>query len=399
MLVKATGAISGDELDLENVTMTERQRQIVSNNSYALKRGRAITDSMIFLMPTASPCSNAEDYSSLYPAYDGEPMPPVNSSMCPQLAQSLPGISSIPGSFSVMAAICYYYPSIQNYDSSVINGNLVEKPVGDSIPLTTMDWENRHRLASRDSNDSAICGFLCGFADPCIVDNVLYKDTSANLSDVPGGLATFANITGPKRCLYGLFSVWEGMFWNARLSSIILATDFWHRAEPQSENCTQVANYTAMKCPTTWWLSGIYNGGNASAASINAFMKRGSDSFTSQLRTNGVDWDGNRTIAMGTPYETVVCMQFRWEWLIYPLVMVLGSLILLVAIISGSGPLGRNREVFWKNSILPFLFYGLEDKKRDGGTKLEPIGALEKAAKPMCARLTSGDDGWRLHTS
>lgn len=371
------------ELDLENVTMTERQRQIISNAS---GRGRETIDSMIFLMPTASPCSDAAYYQ---PSFVDEtwPMPPVNSSMCPQMAESLPGISTIPGSFSLMAAICYYYPSIQNYENAQWGGNLFEKPVDDPIPL----------IVSDTLDSTSPCDFLCGFADPCIVDNVVYKDTSANLSDVPGGLATFANKTGPKGCLYGFTGAWIDAFSASMLSAIILATD--NLTEPQSEICNPIANYTAMICPRTWWLSGIYNGGNASIESIDVFMKHGFSSLNSQLRTNGVDWDGNPTWAPSISYDTVVYIQFRWEWLLYPLVVVFGTLILLVAIISSSGPPGRKREVIWKDSILPFLFYGLEDGKRKGGAELEPEGALKKAAKPMSVRLTSGDDGWRLHTS
>ncbi|KAI7775559.1 hypothetical protein LA080_006570 [Diaporthe eres] len=171
------------------------------------------------------------------------------------------------------------------------------------------------------------------------------------------------------------------------------------RAIGQSEICKKPANYTAMVCPRTWWLSGIYNGGNASVASVDAFMKRGFDSLTAQLRTIGEDWDGNKTMAIGTSYETAVCIQFRWEWLLYPLAVVLGTLILLLAIISSSGSSGRNREVIWKSSILPLLFYGLEDGERKAGTELESEGALKKTANPLRVRLTPDDDGWRLHTS
>ncbi|KAK7700103.1 hypothetical protein SLS64_011121 [Diaporthe eres] len=390
MLVRTVGA-----LDLENVTMTGRQRHIGSNSAIHTD-GEETNKSIIFLMPTASPCTSAPEYHFNLD-HDELPMPPVNSSECPQLAQSLPGISSIPGYFSPMAVICYYYPSIQNYNGSVVNGKLEEQAIGDPIPLGTLGLDSLVEIAPGLYNSTTPCGFLCGFADPCVVDNVVYKNTGANFTDVPGGLTILANITGPKRCLYGFSYAWLPVFSHSTLPIIILATN--NLTEHQSGICKTTANYTAMVCPRTWWLSGIYNGGNASVASVDAFMKRGFDSLGAQLRTMGEDWDGNKTVAIGTSYETAVCIQFRWEWLLYPLAVVLGTLILLLAIILSSGFMRRNREVVWKSSILPFLFYGLEDGERKGGTELESEGALKKRAKPLRVRLTSGDNGWRLHTS
>lgn len=345
-------------------------------------------------MPTKSSCSNAAD-EEFYLQHESWPMPPVNSSSCPQLAHSLPGVSAIPGASSVLATICYYYPSIQNYNGSVINGQLFETPVDDPIPMV-LGLGRSVDVVDRLSEFEP-CQFFCSFSDPCIVDNVNHKDASANFTDVPGGLWSIGNVKDPKQCLYGFSPSWHTTFQSSTLSAIILATDDLTNNKPNT--CSGVHKNTAMVCPRTWWLNGIYNGGNASVASIQTFMKRGLDSLTSEIRSHGVDWDGNTTVAIGTSYETFVCIRLRWQWLIYPSAVVLSTLVLLLAVISCSGFLGRSKEVIWKGSILPFLFYGLGDGKRKGGTELEPESALKKAAKPMCVQLTSGEEGWRLHSS
>lgn len=296
----------------------------------------------------------------------------------------------------MLATICYYYPSIQNYNGSVINGQLFETPVDDPIPMVLGLGRSDDVVVDRRS-EFPPCEFFCSFADPCIVENVNYKDASANLTDVPGGLWSIGNVTGPKQCLYGFSPSWYTTFQGSMLSAIILATDNFTDNKPNT--CIGIHKNTAMACPRTWWLNGIYNGGNASVASIQTFMKRGLDSLTSEIRSHGVNWDGNTTVAIGTSYETVVCIRLRWQWLLYPSAVVLSTLVLLLAVISCSGFLGRSREVIWKGSILPFLFYGLGDGKRKGGTELESESALKKAAKPMCVRLTSGEEGWRLHSS
>lgn len=389
MLVATVGV-----LDLKSVTITERQRHIVMRDTPNCTN---TSDSMIFLIPTTSSCPNTSNYQ-FYLGHNYWSMPYVNSSECPQLAQILPGVSSIPGYFYVTAAICHYHSSIQNYDGSVINGKLVEQTVDDPIPLELRDSESWTFVSPVDLQEwDSYCDFMCGFANPCIVENIVYKNTSANLTDVPGGLAILDNVKGHHRCLYGLAERWVDMFSNSTLSNIILGTKYLTNEQP--EICAGLSNSTEMVCPRTWWLSGIYNGGNASAASINAFMKRGFNSLTSQLRTTGVDWDVNPAVATGTSHETAVCIQFRWEWLLYPLVVVAGTLILLLAIASSSGLLGHNREVIWKTSVLPILLYGLEDGERKGGTELEPEGALKESANPMRVRFTSGDGGWRLHSS
>lgn len=367
---------------LDNVTMTERQRDIALNHAF---------DGIIFIMPTTSPCIyTLKDSDS---AVDGPPS--VNISLCPQLAESFPHVTSFPANFSVTAAVCYFYPSLRNYNGSVSNGNLVEEQVGDSQPLSV-----RQPGVTKSGDLYGTEGYfywIYTFVQPCVIDNVTYTWTSENMTAVPGGITKLGNETGPSRCLYGFTEDWYwglGTVYSGGLSEIITASAPVSDID-LSETCYLNSTTNMMLCPQAWWLNDIYNGGNASISSISAFMKRGFDSFTAQLRSIGTDWEGQPSTATGIVLEMTVCTKFRWEWMIYPLAMVLGTSILLGTLILS----GFKKDVIWKSSILPFLFYGLEETEKKVGPEVETEDALTRAAKGLHVRLTSKDDGWKLHTT
>lgn len=228
--------------------------------------------------------------------------------------------------------------------------------------------------------------------DPCVVDHVVHTNTSANLSSVPGGTTVVGNTTVPLRCLYGLNYPWY--------RALEVGRDLWMTIGncDAKNTCIPSSNYTAMVCSGTWWFNDIFNGGNASTATISKFMKRDFDSLSAQLRTIGTDWDGNPTKVSRTAYDTAVCVLFRWEWLFYPLSLVIAaSVLLLLLLISGSRTAGSGREVIWKSSVLPFLFYGLEDQVRDQASVLAPQKDMNGAAKVLSATFRPGDDGWRFY--
>ncbi|KAK8068362.1 zinc-binding oxidoreductase protein [Apiospora saccharicola] len=278
--------------DLENTSLTQRQKDIVN----------ASVDSFSFLMITTSPCQDPVQYQD-YLAQYAPPMPSVNTSLCPTL--NLPGVTTLPGPFSLVAAGCFFYPSVQHYYGSVVNGTFKEHGVGAPVPLHVPQPPNSLPHLSDDELFHNLWSWA--FSDPCIVDNMVYTSTSSNLSSVPGGLVTVSNTTAPKRCLYGLNRDWEEQlisFAGLSMSYIISA------GLSYDVTCQQSNNYTVMICPEAYWLSGLFNGGNATIASISAFLDTGLKSFTDQLRTHGTDWDHNPLMASGTVMETTVCTEF-----------------------------------------------------------------------------------------
>ncbi|KAK8074140.1 hypothetical protein PG994_005039 [Apiospora phragmitis] len=325
-------------------------------------------DTSILLMQTMSPCRDPSKYQAYLTGDDANPMPPVNTS-CEQL--NLPGVTTLPGLFSVVAAACFIYPSIQHYAGSVADGTLAEQRVGDPIPLRrpTERFE-----VLKDEYPNGLSYYR--FSDPCIVDNVVYTDTSSNLSSLSGGLITMGNATAPKRCYYGFNGYWTFTVFGGTYGM---------------SNCEPSQTHTTILCPFLWWLGNLYNKGNATVESIDRFFDAGFKGFTDQLRTHGMDWDNITLVASGTVLGNTVCTEFHWVWLIYPLVMLIGTLILFIAtVLSSSG-------MFGYSSVLPLLFYGLEAQHQRDGLQLSSAKELNTVAKELKVDFSARDGEWKLH--
>ncbi|KAK8004984.1 hypothetical protein PG990_011021 [Apiospora arundinis] len=367
-----------------------------AKSEYRGEMGYRSLDPVVILMPTVSPCQNRSDYEDYLGDNGRRPMPPVNTTSCSQL--NLPGVTTLPGFFSVVAAECLFYPSIQHYAGSVYNGVLTEEPIGDPIFL-----QNLHdAYVLEPSGEQMWC---YGFSDPCIIDNVVYDNTSANISSVPGGLVTIDNATAPEKCLYGFRSEFDKVHFGGyeeTLEGYEETFDFpkFIFGIAPTERCVSLYNFTALSCGT-WWLNNIFNGGRETVESIDTFIGAGIKSYTNQLRAYGTDWDNNPLKAPGTVMETTVCKQFNWVWLVYPLAMLVGTLILFMAIfISSSGLFGGGvQETVWKSSVLPLLFYGLEAQYQRDDPKLATADELRKTAKGIKVNFSSRVGGWRLYAA
>lgn len=338
-----------------------------------------------FMVPTLNPCLER----STYPP-SGDPLPLINTSSCPQLGMT--NVSTFPGYFTMAAVQCHLYPSIRHYAGSIINGQIQEKLIGDPVPLNLGTNATRVGILFEDY-DLLYYAFL----DPCIIEGTVY--TNANISQVPGEHITMrwlddSEVTGPILCLYGVPST--------SLVSLAGSLQTSGLAQPGEDDyslnaCVPNIDYTSMKCPSTWWLEPLLNGGNASFESISAVISRMADAITNQLRMNGTDFYGNPSNVTGTAFQTVVCTQFQWGWLLFPAAVVLASAVLLVATAWRSssrwGRVRANRggsqvEVpVWKSSLLPLMFYGLEDGARLRGPPVENK-AMSELAGEIVARLS-----------
>lgn len=340
--------------------------------------------SKTFIIPTLSPCVER----SAYPL-TGDPLPLINTSSCPQLGMT--NVSTFPGHFTLAAVQCHLYPSIRHYAGSIVNGRIQEKLIGDPVPLNSGTNDTDTPGSALTHHDLMYYAFL----DPCIIQGTVY--TNANISQAPGDRITvgwfgYGKITGPVLCLYGasggsMYALTETL---DLFAFKLLEDNSW-------EGCIPNVDYTSMECLTRWWLEPLLNGGNASFESISAVMSRMADAITNQLRMNGTDFFGSPSNVTGTAFQTVVCTQFQWGWLLFPAVMVLASAVLLVATAWRSssrwGRVRNNRggsqvEVpVWKSSLLPLLFYGLEDGARLRGAPVEDK-EMSGLAGEIMARLS-----------
>lgn len=330
------------------------------------------------MLPTRNPCQNPDLYNDKF----SDPLPPlpsVNTSLCPEL--HFQNVTSLPGYLSLMAASCIIYPSVQNYFGSVINGKLEEYTVGEPIPV-------KQPTGYEDNGTVGIHKEILRYIslDPCVVDGVTYSGT--NMTDVPGGPVSTSqtsheNMTGPRRCVYGLSDAWNWALFTT-LQNVLYA-----------DECTPSWEYANMFCRKNWWLEPLYNQQNASLQSISQVMDRMAKSLTDQMRMAGTDWDGNRAYATGTAYRTRVCTHFIWQWIFFPFTLFVGVAVLLVAIILDTVWSARGRLLpVWKASILPTMFYGLEEENRL--QKRADESELLKIAKTKKIRLGGSKAGWRM---
>lgn len=347
----------------------------------------------MFMIPTLSPCLERSAYP---PTVDSLPL--INTSSCAQLGMT--NVSTFPGYFSLAAVECYLFPSIRNYAGSIINGQIQETLIGDPIPLRygTNTTDTMEGINFTQEHNLLYYAFM----DPCIIGGTVY--TNANISQVPGDRITIwqrhdSETTGPELCLYG-----ASIGAISALAQVLDMLAFDTLTSNDGNPCTPNFDHTKMSCGSMWWLEPLFNGGNASFDSISAMMSRVADTMTNQLRMNGTDWYRNPSNVTGTAFQIVVCTQFHWGWLLFPAGVVLASAVLLAATAWRSssrwGKASSNRGGLqglpvWKSSILPLLFYGLEDGARLKGAPVEDKGMVGLAGETV-ARLSFEEDELRF---
>lgn len=360
--------------------LTERQKVIVENSPSRLA----------FLMPKMNPCQVYIDYQDYF-GNETSAMSPVDVASCPEL--DLPGVDTLPGFFAPTAALCLFYGSVQHLNGTSGATTIMEEKVGEPVPLTMTHIDDSGPYTTLGSVSAQIGAFT--FLDPCLVDDItIYNFTEPYMYDLFNGSVTVANVTGSAECLYGMSQAW--------FSTIVAALPDLIRGDAPAYDCMQVWNYTSMSCYSSWWLNGAYAAGNASSESINEFLALGLDALSYQLRTYSSDWDGSSVYAKGSGFDTSVCIHFNRPWLIYPLVLTVGVLILLVCVIVSTAGLwgshnGGSPEVIWKSSLQPLLYYGLEDSHRRYGAAVASKKELGEKAKRLKVRFDLDEDGWRFH--
>lgn len=95
-------------------------------------------------------------------------------------------------------------------------------------------------------------------------------------------------------------------------------------------------------------------------------------SLTNTIRTKGyVNETEDADMYAGIAWKAVTFYQVRWEWLVLPVVLVAASAVFLfiTLLVASRGGNGRS----WKNRVLPVLFAGMDEDKRE----TERVGLLD----------------------
>lgn len=248
------------------------------------------------------------------------------------------------------------------------------------------------------------------------------------------GINQFATDIVPPRCLYEFFFI-------AITSINEYLQEHIFNGTVTAYGSDTYAAYTS----TNPVITAMYNEGNVSFPFIESTFENISLAMTSYIRQHSNStwsvFNVNSTspslepnfLAQGTILEDDTCVEVRWPWLILPGTLAVLTAIFLCATIietslvasrprrrnvalknenntsglDGSGTVeegsrswssGRRHAAVWKESLLPLLYHGLDEKlvaEHDAST-LTPIHELERLAKTLNVRMSKAENGWKF---
>jgi hypothetical protein len=271
------------------------------------------------------------------------------------------------------------YPCVKELRASVENGRFDETTVNE----TPIYSPNPIRSANM------VIGMI---KTPCFIDGIRYD--RQNFSLVPALGAMNGSERVKQKCFYDvpfdiLSSIMQGTWLKDLLSgNCSMAINQGDTQEARSFALCQENSFSANK----WWLSGLYNNGNATFATISATMDDVATALTDSMRLASVADDGlneNNTVN-GTVWKADVCTEFSWRWLLFPLALIAFSVVSLVLMILSTA-FSEDQIPVWKSSILPFLYLG---NRKMHTMSLEE---MERAARKGEAALQQNEaGGWHL---
>jgi hypothetical protein len=296
-------------------------------------------------------------------------------------------LSDIWKPYGLVATSCTMYPCVKNYHAQIQNGVMNEKVVSE-IPVP------------KDLGNAAIANRSI-FNTPCIIDSKEYG--LANISKVPSQNQTFSavlldgkNVTVPEECIYHMggpyaFALYD--FIIESLSGSCYLTDTNGYATHIRPDLRSVIECLAPSgSAELWWLSSLYNSGNATFQSIDAGIGAIVTAVTNRMRIVGKDSDGvSSAVILGDSWQTRVCTQLDWPWLLFPAALLLLTALLLV-VINIKTLLGRHDIPIWKSSILPLMFsVPFSFRAKSGELKY-----IDEQAERMIVSLEREGNGWEF---
>lgn len=306
--------------------------------------------------------------------------------------------------FNPVAAGCTLYPCMKNFHAQVTDGRLEEKMISTQPAVVSGG-------APRGPGYGEIWGVLSpdfiAVKNPCVIDEKLYE--AGNFSLVPNITTqrVFAdlevdrkNVSVPSDCYYQVHTRYA-----SALGSQI--GDFLNGGCQATGGGPEVD----LDCGEFWWLIDLYASGNATFETLETSFGDFVTVLTNFFRTDGwgplndTEYYNNilgptdsrpptprKGQIEGQAIEMTVCMRLEWPWLLFPGALCLITILLLAAMLV-INRLDQKQPV-WKTSLLPLLFYGLDEKveRRFGGAGEEGnnLGRLGKEAAQTSVRFYAG---------
>lgn len=208
---------------------------------------------------------------------------------------------------NVVSASCAIYPCVKDFHAYIRDGRLVEEIV-EQTPIYPYDP----------------CGTVYSMAKtPCYLEGQRYDDHNISLVLPDPDLTnlSYYGVHFPP-CVYGVpFPLWDAIARERWLPSLIGGhcwLDNWLARDSRTRVSTSCSN--EQNVTDAWWLASLYNQGNATFESISKNMEDIATAITDSMRLSTIaeyGWNSNTTIS-GVVWQSELCMEFRWPWLIFP---------------------------------------------------------------------------------
>lgn len=291
------------------------------------------------------------------------------------------------------AANCNLFPCVRTYRASIEDHALTEDLLSTSA-VWGDGWEPRYRLASVDNKCLSYSErqslVSIGYTINETTDWIAYFGSGYWGNDSKPEISSFdskvPNAIIAPHCLYELSII--------SLQSIDNYLSLFFQGSVTS---------TAGGYP--WDLVGppqaakLFDAGNITLATINATFANVANSMTAYIRqyngTNNIlPQSDNISTVNGQVYRTETCVEIRWGYLVFPIILVASSLIFFVAMIIQTARLEGGHD--WKSSPLPLLFHGLNDGIRERQEDLLRVNEMQRTAAKTHVRLRRKYPGWEF---
>ncbi|KAI1640052.1 hypothetical protein F4809DRAFT_592376 [Biscogniauxia mediterranea] len=221
---------------------------------------------------------------------------------------------------------------------------------------------------------------------PCSIDDKLYEISSfSTVPRIPGRSFTSVDIDGivhsvPNECVYKM-----GLNYQLAMAS------FLENNLLKGSCVFNPHQGDFLNCGDQWWLHTLYNSKMATFDTLSTAFEQFTTVVTNKMRTTGATNDDLmlHEVVQGTVYQTTMCTEFNWPWLIMPTVLVVSTVAMLLIMIKSNVD-DRNHPV-WKSSVLPLLVYGFNHHQR-GPRPVLDLAQMSDHAEITNATFQSGDD-------
>ena len=288
--------------------------------------------------------------------------------------------SDMPNIF--LSTACSLYPCMRHYAGLVDRGEFKETLVSTVPALLALSTVPESSMPTADNfSDYYFSDFYAGITASCVIDGKAYDLTriqpnQIGISENGSVVLTLGggNLTLPSQCINKMDSGYVGEL-AGFLTDVLVGSCSTNISPP---------------CSNQWWLRGrLWNSGNATLDTVQTTFDSVVESITKRMQVQWYDpsTDGPELI-YGNVIQTTTCIAFSWEWMLFPALLIILTVICLV--VTMVQPIYGVEKPLWKSSILPLLY-------ASPGTQLIASGEahdMKAKSKITVAKLEKSKDKW-----